>query len=286
MQRQAQIESFSHISLGIPKGLQYGKNLDMPMDLLLIVAGGALAGLVGALMGLGGGIVAVPFLNLLVGIPMHTAAAAGLISTLSVSCGAAGRYLRRGGLVNVSLAFRVELFAAAGGLCGGIAVGWLRGPLLQILFAITLIYGAVHILRTARRREHPVTPSSSISMVRRWLSYSLCFVAGIMSGLLGIGGGIVVVPVLHLVLTLPFKSATSTSNFMMGLTAVPALCGFVARQQLDLSVAAPLAAGVLLGANLGAWIMPRLRTPVLKYIFSAVLAVTAIEMARKGLLSW
>ena len=123
----------------------------MGFDFVLVLAGGLLAGGVGALMGLGGGIVAVPFLNLVVGIPVHVAAAAGLISTLSVSCGAAGRYLRRGGLIDVSLALRLELFAAAGGLVGGVAVGWIDGPALQVLFAGVLLYGAYHIHRSSRR---------------------------------------------------------------------------------------------------------------------------------------
>ncbi len=127
--------------------------MNMSVDILIIGFGGVLAGLVGSLMGLGGGIIAVPFLNLVLSIPMHVAAASGLISTLSVSCGAAGRYLRRGNLVDVPTAFNLEFFAAAGGLLGGIVVGWLRGPILQIIFAVTLVYGAIHILRTARRKE-------------------------------------------------------------------------------------------------------------------------------------
>lgn len=255
------------------------------MDLLLIASGGLLAGLVGALMGVGGGIVAVPFLNLVVGVPIHSAAAAGLISTLSVSCGAAGRYLRQGGLVDIHTALRLEFFAAAGGLFGGIAVGWLRGPVVQILFAVTLVYACVHIVRSVLRPGAD-PDSSSASRGRVLLTFSLCFIAGILSGLLGIGGGIVVVPVLHLVLGLPFKSATATSNFMMGLTAVPALCGFVSRGDLDLYVAAPLAAGVLLGASIGARIMPRIKTPVLKMGFALLLAAAAFEMARKGIGSW
>ncbi len=255
------------------------------MDLLVIGAGGVLAGLVGALMGLGGGIVAVPFLNLVAGVPIHSAAAAGLISTLSVSCGAAGRYLRRGGLVDVHMALRLELFAAAGGLFGGIAVGWMRGPAVQLLFAVTLVYTCVHIVRSALRpRDDAATTGAS--RARTLLTLALCLLAGILSGLLGIGGGIVVVPVLHLVLRLPFKSATATSNFMMGLTAVPALCGFISRGDLDLNVAAPLAAGVLLGASIGARIMPRIKAPVLKMGFGLLLAVAAFEMARKGVVSW
>jgi uncharacterized membrane protein YfcA len=255
------------------------------MDLLLVASGGLVAGLVGALMGVGGGIVAVPFLNLVIGVPIHSAAAAGLISTLSVSCGASGRYLRQGGLVDVYTALRLEFFAAGGGLLGGIAVGWLRGPVVQILFAVTLVYACVHIVRSALR---PRGGSASVGAtgLRTLVTFCLCFLAGILSGLLGIGGGIVVVPVLHLVMGLPFKSATATSNFMMGLTAVPALCGFVSRGDLDLFLAAPLAAGVLLGASIGARIMPRIKTPVLKMGFALLLAAAAFEMARKGIGSW
>lgn len=265
----------------------------MGFDILLaVVAGGLLAGGVGALLGLGGGIVAVPFLNLVVGLPVHMAAAAGLISTLSVSCGAAGRYLRRGGLIDVQLAFRLELFAAAGGLVGGVAVGWIRAPALQILFAATLLYGAFHIHRSSRRHPVPdeVRPDAPIrgglTPGRRLGAFGLCFVAGVMSGLLGIGGGIVIVPVVHLVLGLPFKSATATSNFMMGLTALPALCGFVARGQLDLGMAAPLAAGVLAGASLGARLMPRIESRWLKLVFGLMLVGTAVEMARSGVAGW
>jgi uncharacterized membrane protein YfcA len=256
-----------------------------PMDLLLVASGGVVAGLVGALMGVGGGIVAVPFLNLVVGVPIHSAAAAGLISTLSVSCGASGRYLRQGGLVDVHTALRLEFFAAGGGLLGGIAVGWLRGPVVQILFAVTLVYACVHIVRSALQPREGAA-SAGATGVRTLVTFCLCFLAGILSGLLGIGGGIVVVPVLHLVLGLPFKSATATSNFMMGLTAVPALCGFVSRGDLDLFLAAPLAAGVLLGSSIGARIMPRIKTPVLKMGFGLLLAAAAFEMARKGIGSW
>ncbi len=255
-------------------------------DIALVIAGGLLAGLVGSLMGLGGGIIAVPFLNLVLGIPMHTAAAAGLVSTLCVSCSAAGRYLRRGGMIDIPLALRLELFAAAGGLLGGFLVGWLSGSVLQVLFGATMAYAAIHILRTAHQAPMRQDVTTRKSSWRMPASYLLCLVAGVMSGLFGIGGGIVMVPVLHLFLALPFKHATATSNFMMGLTAVSALCGFVARQQLDLAVSGPLAAGVVVGALAGAKLMPRLRTPLLKRIFGIVLALTAFEMARKGMTSW
>lgn len=255
-------------------------------DLISLAAGGFLAGLVGSLMGLGGGLVAVPFLNLLLGVPMHQAAAAGLVSTLAVSCGAAGRYLRQAGLVDIYLALELELAAAAGGLAGGYLVGFLGGASLQILFACVLTYSGFQILRRARAPGPSGEKGAPAGSWRKPLALGLCLLAGLLAGLLGIGGGLVVVPVLYLVLGLPFKSATATSNFMMGLTAVPALCGFVARGDLQLGLAGPLAAGVLAGATLGAWLMPRLGSRWLKLAFSLLLLVTAAEMARQGTGKW
>jgi uncharacterized protein len=255
-------------------------------ELILVAGGGLLAGLVGALLGLGGGLIAVPFLNLLLKVPMHQAAAAGLISTLAVSCGAAGRYLRQGRLVDIYLALDIELAASLGGLLGGFVVGYLGGPVLQILFAVLLVYSGVQILRTAGRTDDKPQQASELTRARKLVTMGLCLLAGVLSGLLGIGGGLVVVPVLYLILGLPFKSSAATSNFMMGLTAVPALSGFIARGQLELGIAGPLAAGVLLGATLGARIMPRIRTGWLKTAFSFVLLATAVEMARKGMGAW
>jgi hypothetical protein len=110
--------------------------------------------------------------------------------------------------------------------------------------------------------------------------------AGVVSGLLGVGGGLMVVPLLHLVIGMPFKTAAATSNFMMGVTAIPALCAFIARGELDLGVAIPLAAGVLVGANLGAWLQSRIATPWLKGAFALLLAFTAFQMAWQGIGAW
>ena len=258
----------------------------MLAELWWIWLGGFFAGLLGALVGLGGGIVAVPFVNLVVGASMHCAAAAGLISTLTVSCGAAGRYLRKGGLVPVDLALKVELVTAVGALGGGMAVGYLKGPVLQVLFAVLLLASALR-LALGRESAGEASPPDTPALPRRiWTVYAMCLTAGFLGGILGVGGGFLIVPALHLVLAMPFKSAAATSNFVMGMTAVPALLGFAHRGQVDLRVGVPLAMGVLVGANLGAFLMPRIQTRALKWTFALLLLVAAGQMIYRGARSW
>ena len=252
-------------------------------EILAMIAGGLFAGLVGALMGVGGGIVVVPFVNVVMGFPMHNAAAAGLVSTLSVSCAAAGRYLvKESSLIDISLAMQVALFSCCGGFFGGIAAGWFDGWVLQLIFACVLAYAAVYTFSDSGKQGKPCNNGE----LQAWpglLGFFVVFLAGALAGLLGIGGGIIVVPVLHIIFKQTFKVSLASSNYIMGLTALPALSGYVARLQLDLVVAVPVAFGVLLGATIGSQIMPRLRSKVLKILFAGLLVVTAFEMARQGI---
>ncbi len=258
----------------------------MDVSLALVCLGGLVSGLVGSLMGLGGGIVAVPYLTLVMGVPMHAAACAGLVSTLSVACSAAGSYLRQGGLIDIHMALKLELYAALGGLCGGIAAGWIEDFWLKILFSGLMMSVAGYITWFNRGGQLSMRRRAKPGSIGIWLGFGACFVAGLTSGLLGIGGGVVVVPVLLLIFGLPFKAATATSNFMMGFTAIPALLGYIARNQLVVEVAIPLAAGVLVGAYLGAKLLPRLRVEPLKAAFAVILALTAVKMAYEGWAAW
>jgi len=258
------------------------------LELLLVCAGGFLAGLVGALMGLGGGLVAVPFVNLVLGLPMQVAASAGLVSTLATSSIAAGRFLRQGGLVEVELGLELALGAALGSLLGGLASGWLAGPLLQLVFAGVLVLAAVQIGREVvwPRTGQEAGDCRRPGPGRRALALGASLGAGVLAGLLGIGGGMMYVPILHLLLCLPFKAASATSNFLMGLIVLPALGAHVAHGHVELGLVGPLAAGVLAGASLGAWLMPRVRARWLQLAFGLLLAATAVQLVRQGVASW
>jgi uncharacterized membrane protein YfcA len=251
--------------------------------LTYVFAGGFGAGLLGALMGLGGAIVAIPYLNLMLAVPMHAAAACGLVSTLATSCGASGRNLCQSDLVDVDAALLIQLFTAAGSLAGGLLAGAIHGPTLQILFAAMLLYGSVEIGRSLRRRDIDDVLARPPEAARLQTSLGFFFGAGVVCGLLGVGGGLMVVPLLHLFLRLPFKASAATSNFMMGLTAIPALITYISRGDLDLALAIPLAAGVWLGARLGAFLLQELQSRLLKIMFIGLLLLSAAQMALQGL---
>jgi len=258
------------------------------LDLALISLGGFLAGLVGALMGLGGGLVAVPFVNLVLGWPMQVAAAAGLVSTLATSATAASRFLCRGGLVQVERGLELALAASLGSLAGGLASGWLRGPLLQLVFAGVLAFAALQIGHAVRhpRPEAPGGDCPAVRPGRRAWALGLSLGAGVLSGLLGIGGGMMYVPILHLLLCVPFKASSATSNFLMGLIVLPALGAHAAHGHVEIGLVGPLAAGVLLGASLGAWLMPKVRTSWLQVVFALLLLGTALQLVRQGVRAW
>jgi hypothetical protein len=219
-------------------------------------------------------------------VPLRVASASGLVATLSTSCGASGRNLRTTGLVDLGTSLQLMLATAVGALLGGLLAGWVPLPTLQWIFGGMLVYGAMSLVRSLRRRETLAEGEAGRGSSRRTLALLLCGVAGVASGLLGIGGGMLMVPILHLFLRLPFRDAAATSNFMMGVTAVPALLIYAGRGDLDLAVAAPLALGVLIGASLGAYLLARLQARWLKLAFIGLLLWTAAQMIREGVRAW
>lgn len=255
------------------------------IEAVLIFGGGSIAGFLGALMGLGGGIVAVPFLNLVIGVPIKVAAASGLVSSLATSCGASSRNLRCEGMVDIGSALPMQLATAVGSLLGAVSAGFVSGAGLQLVFSLLLLYGAFLLFRSIHWQERtgPVLLAKHGGFTLGTLLFVL---AGFGSGMLGVGGGMLVVPVLHLFLKYPFKQAVAMSNFMMGLTVTPALLAFIQRGELDLGIAVPLAGGVWLGASVGAWLLPKVKTRLLKRLFAGLLLLVAVQMVRKGIEAW
>jgi uncharacterized protein len=266
---------------------------------LIIAAGAFAAGVLGALTGLGGGIIIVPLLTLVFGIDIRYAIGASLVSVIATSSGAAAAYVREG-YTNIRIGMLLEVATTVGALVGAYVAGLISPNAIAVVFAFVLLYSAY---RSARHREdHAITGPSDKWATRLRLpgtyptphgkqaytvhgvpgGFSLMFVAGILSGLLGIGSGVVKVLAMDQVMRLPFKVSTTTSNFMIGVTAAASAGIYLSRGYIDPGLALPVMLGVLSGALVGARLLAGARTRVLRLLFTGIIVVLAFEMLYKG----
>ena len=249
---------------------------------LLMIAGGTAAGVFGSLLGLGGGVLIVPLLTLVFGLELREAVGVSLVSVIMTSSVAAGVYLERH-TADLRLGMRLELFTAIGALIGGSIAFLLSERLLALLFAGLLIYVAVSMLR-ARTSAAPAGPPGepeTYEVRNMRLGVVGATGAGVLSALLGVGGGIVKVPLMHLGMGVPLRVATATSNLMVGITAAASAVIYVIHGGVDPYVAGPTVIGVFLGASIGSRISHRVDVRVLRFLFVAVLLYTAFEMLMK-----
>jgi uncharacterized protein len=269
---------------------------------LLMLAGGAVAGTFGSLLGLGGGILIVPLLTLGFGLPLREAVGVSLICVIMTSSAAAGVYLERH-VANLRLGMTLELFTATGALIGGSIAFLLSDQLLSILFALLLLYVAFTMARTrgpeavlapTEDAELPPTGIPAVEPGRQTTlerlsgegyavhGFGIGVVgatgAGVVSALLGIGGGIVKVPLMNLAMGVPLRVATATSNMMIGITAAASAVIYVIHGGIDVYVAGPTAIGVFIGASAGSRFGHLVDLRYLRVLFVAVLLFTAFQM--------
>lgn len=265
----------------------------MPMDLLLALSG-VLAGGFGALLGLGGGILIVPILTLVFGVPLTTAVGTSLVCVIATSTGAAAFNVRAGS-ADVRLAISLGAGTVVGAMTGAVIAGYLPERVLAGLFAALLLYTAFTMLRGLRRpalgradgpEEDPSVPHGPRAPAYRSrrlpLAISGSVLAGNVSGLLGVGGGIVTVPLINLVMGAPMRVAITTSNVMIGITAAAGAYAYLFRGDLDPRLAAPVVLGVVVGAAFGARISRRMRTSWLAGLFVVVVLYVAIQMGLRA----
>jgi uncharacterized protein len=269
------------------------------------VAGASLfGGVVGSLSGLGGGIVIVPVLTILMGLPIDQAIAASIVSVIAVSSGAGSVYVKDN-ITNVRIAMFLELFTAAGALLGaGYLARHVNPGALYILFGTLLLVSLVPIFAKLGE-ELPIgvrndrvaallrlNGSYYDKLLERDVSYNvtgipwasgLMFAAGIISGVLGIGAGVVKVLAHEVAMKVPTKVSTATSNFMIGVTAAAGAGVYLRRGMVHPYVVVPVALFVLAGAFLGTLIMERLSNSILRKIFALLLAIVGIQMLIRGL---
>jgi Predicted permeases len=245
--------------------------------MLAVIGVGLLAGVLGAILGLGGGVVVVPALEFVLprfghDITISQAVAVSQIGVLAVGLSGAAAYLQQG-LVRARTGYLLSPYTIIGGAVGSFLGLVLPARAVATVFALLLFYSAYNLLRGLKRVEVEREPSKLVPPAMTF--------AGVMSGLLGIGGGTVQVPVLNLMQGMPIRQAIATSTFIMGLTAVGNALVYQAGGLLDVKLAAGVALGVLIGAKAGASLQSRIPAAQLKLFFSLLLIFTAGQLLWK-----
>ncbi len=275
--------------------------------LILILSVGA--GIFGALLGLGGGIIIIPILTLLLGVDIKYAIGASIVSVIATSSGAAITYVRDK-ITNLRIGMFLETATTLGAITGAFVAGYLNPKFLFILFGLLLLYSALAMLKKAAFKNEelqeiladPLADKLKLNgnyydkTLKQTIDYKvkgiypgfgMMYFAGIASGLLGIGSGIFKVIAMDVFMKLPLKVSSATSNFMIGVTAAASAGIYLARGDINPKIAAPVALGVLLGASFGTTLMQKLPSATIRKIFIPVLLYVAFQMLIKGLgLQW
>jgi uncharacterized protein len=259
-----------------------------------------LAGLVGALTGLGGGIVVTPALTLLLGVDIRYAIGASLVSVIATSSGAASGYVRDG-LSNIRIGMFLEIATTIGAICGALLASHTPTRALAILFGAVLLQSAWQVTRmkneagrvvrfddfAAKLRlggiYHSLDGMVPYQAMRARAGFAMMYVAGMVSGLLGIGSGALKVIAMDSIMGLPFKVSTATSSFMIGVTGVASAAIYIKRGYIHPMIALPVMLGVLAGSMVGARLMPKLPVRQLRRFFAVAVALIAIQMILQGI---
>ncbi|MET3850868.1 sulfite exporter TauE/SafE family protein [Paenibacillus sp. OAE614] len=273
--------------------------ITLSLEILLI---SVLAGIVGSVLGLGGGIIVTPALTLLFGVSIEHAIGASIISVIATSSGSAIAYIRDR-ITNMRVGMFLEIATTIGAITGAFIGGIIAPNLLYIIFGLLLIYSAFNMIK---KKSEGAAGEVSMSPAAKKLrlegsyydkaikqdvpyhagnvygSFSVMYGAGIVSGLLGIGSGSFKVLAMDVFMKLPLKVSTATSNFMMGVTGAASAGVYLLRGDIDPHIAGPVALGVLAGATIGAQIMQRLKSKTIRLLFIPVLAYVAVQMIWEG----
>ena len=266
----------------------------------VVWVGSLLAGFLGALTGLGGGVVIVPLLTLVFHVDLKYAIGAALVSVIATSSGAAAAYVKEG-YSNVRVGMFLEIATTIGALAGAGLALYLKANVIAIIFGLVLIYSAYTSIRP---QPHDSVQQKS-DRLATWLQmdstyptanglesyhvsgiplgFLLMFVAGVLSGLLGIGSGAVKVLAMDKAMKLPFKVSTTTSNFMIGVTAAASAGIYLSRGYIDPGLAMPVMIGVLMGSLTGARVLANANVRILRIVFSTVIGALALEMIYSGI---
>jgi len=269
---------------------------------LILFFGACIAGLIGSLTGLGGGVIVIPLLTLGFGVDMRYAIGAALVTSIATSSGAAAAYIKEG-ITNVRIGMFLEIATTTGAVIGAIVAMHLDKMYIALIFGAVLIFSAVRSISKKDEIIDYAAPGDKLGAKLKLNGsypikdgkvqnynvhnvvggYSLMTLAGILSGLLGIGSGALKVLAMDTAMKIPFKVSTTTSNFMVGVTAAASAVVYLQRGYIDPGLAMPIVVGVLVGAFFGSKILPKANVKKLRLLFSIVIFFLAISMIYNGL---
>jgi len=273
-----------------------------PIDVLVIFLVSIIAGFIGALFGLGGGVLIIPFLTLVEGVPVPLAVGASIVSVVATSSSSAATYVQDH-LTNLRLGMFLEIGTVAGAITGAFVAVFLPASVLFVFFGLILLYATIIMVRArgidfpadvksdttsrilslgGQYEDHSLNRVVKYEVTRTPLTVFIGYFAGIVSGLLGVGGGIINVPTMNLVSKVPVKVASATSNFMIGVTAAASASVYLLRGDVNPLLAAPLIVGVAGGALLGTRVLKVTPPTRVKVAFGILLAAISLLMILKG----
>lgn len=270
--------------------------MDVNVFTLILFVGAICAGLLGSLTGLGGGVIIIPLLTLGFGVDMRFAVGSALVTSIATSSGAASAYIREG-ITNTRIGMFLEIATTTGAVVGALVAMYLPTNILALIYGIILIFSAMMTVRKKNANIDYSAPGDKLATTLKLNSsyptkarvvkynvhgvaggYSLMTLAGMLSGILGIGSGALKVLAMDTVMKIPFKVSTTTSNFMVGVTAAASAVIYLQRGYIDPGLAMPIVPGVLLGAFFGSKILMKANVGLLRIIFSVLITFIALQM--------
>lgn len=270
--------------------------MDVNVFTLILFVGAICAGLLGSLTGLGGGVIIIPLLTLGFGVDMRFAVGSALVTSIATSSGAASAYIREG-ITNTRIGMFLEIATTTGAVVGALVAMYLPTNILALIYGIILIFSAMMTVRKKNANIDYSAPGDKMATTLKLNSsyptkagvvkynvhgvaggYSLMTLAGMLSGILGIGSGALKVLAMDTVMKIPFKVSTTTSNFMVGVTAAASAVIYLQRGYIDPGLAMPIVPGVLLGAFFGSKILMKANVGLLRIIFSVLITFIALQM--------
>lgn len=262
---------------------------------LILLAASYAAGLLGSLTGLGGGVVVIPVLTLCFGVDFHYAVGAALVASIATSSGSGSAYVKEG-ITNVRLGMFLEIATTIGAVAGALVAVYLNNSVIAIIYSIVLLLTGT--MQFVKKQDHTGERGSEAARRLRLFGtypdkdgfshayelrnvaggFGVMGIAGMLSGILGIGSGVLKVIAMDNLMKVPFKVSTTTSNFMMGVTACASAVVYVQRGNIAPGIACPVLIGVLFGALTGARLLKRLDVRLLRKLFALAVFAVAINM--------